>query len=337
VKAEPNLPIQDRSSVTTSLSVPDDVQVSQLALDLDIAHTYQGDLKVTLTSPSGKTAVVHNGTGGGTDNLKGSFDLSAFAGESAKGDWKLTVEDRAGGDVGTLKAWGLNIGPQQAPQRPTSNEFVRKLGGKYPPVAAGGFFAQLKQSAATAQLTLMATDSVLSGGRSPPDFSVASKLRSLSVTPLANEPEKTTRADYFSQIPGATPDQVYELFVNDPSAFFGSAGLKVRPETGKLKDGARLMLEQAGTPNVWFPIEVRLDPAMRRIDIATLDGHPLRGTNQFTFADDGKGGTRVNQLSAFQLSSKAVELGMGSDDLEAQHTTWIRSHGYLFEHFHPRD
>jgi Proprotein convertase P-domain len=335
VRATPNLAIPDRSSITTSLTVGEDVKLDKLALDLDIAHPYRGDLKVTLTSPSGTSAVVHNGTGAGADDLKGTFDLSAFAGESAKGEWKLTVQDRLGGDVGTLKAWGLTSNPS-APPRPTSNGFVTKLGGHYPPVAAGGILTQLKQAAATAQLALSAAASVASGGRAPPDFAVASKLRSLSVASLTDDSDKVTQSDYFSQLAGVKPEQAYEYFVNNPGAIFGSADVKVRPATAKLQDGQRLMLEQAGSPSVWFPIEVRLDPAKKQINIATLDGHPLRGTNQFTFADDGQGGTRVNQLTRFQLTSKAVELGMGADDLQRQHSTWEQAHKTLFEHFNPR-
>lgn len=238
-------------------------------------------------------------------------------------------------ETGTLPSNPATVSVR-APPRPTSNVFTSKVGGRYPPVAAGGFLTQLKQSAATAQLALSAAESVLTGGSRPPDFAVASKLRSLSVTDLTSDSDKVTQADYFSQIAGVKPDQVYDSFVNNPGAIFGSADIKVRPATGKLQDGQRLMLEQAGTPSVWFPIEVRLDPSRKQINIATLDGHPLRGTNQFTFADDGQGGTRVNQLTRYQLSSKAVELGMGADDLQRQHNTWEQAHKTLFEHFHPR-
>ncbi|MCE9673245.1 endonuclease [Myxococcus stipitatus] len=115
----PNAAIQDNSTVTSTLDVAEDTTVDSLKLDLDIAHTYRGDLTVKLTSPSGKSAVVSNRAGGSADDLKGSFDLSAFAGEPTKGKWTLEVQDSAKSDVGTLKQWGLNIVPQtQAPQEP---------------------------------------------------------------------------------------------------------------------------------------------------------------------------------------------------------------------------
>ncbi|MFP2912081.1 endonuclease [Pyxidicoccus sp. 3LFB2] len=111
-EARPDARIEDSRTVTSTLDVPEGLTVESLKLDLDIAHTYRGDLKVTLTAPSGKSAVVSDKQGGSADDLKGAFDLSAFAGESAKGAWTLTVQDTAKGDTGTLKQWGLSIVPK---------------------------------------------------------------------------------------------------------------------------------------------------------------------------------------------------------------------------------
>ncbi len=119
--ATPNAPIKDLSTTTSEITLGEDVTIDKLKLDLDLAHTYKGDLKVTLTSPSGKTHVVHDRTGGSTDNIQGSFDLSAaFAGEKTAGKWTLTVEDKARIDTGTLKSWGLSATakPEQPPPPP---------------------------------------------------------------------------------------------------------------------------------------------------------------------------------------------------------------------------
>jgi len=119
--------IVDQGSVTSKLAFDQDVTIDKLKLDLDIAHTFKGDLKVTLTSPSGTSAVVHDRKGGSTDDVKGSFDLSAFAGESAKGEWTLTVEDKARLDKGTLNGWGVSITPTEAKppvEEPPTNKTV---------------------------------------------------------------------------------------------------------------------------------------------------------------------------------------------------------------------
>ncbi len=130
VSAEPNAAIKDLSTTTSTVTVDQDVPVEKLKLNLDVLHSYKGDLQVTLTSPSGKSAVVHNRTGGSADNVQGSFDLSQFAGESAKGEWKLTVEDKAKADVGTLKSWGLEITPKaKETPKPSGDPIVVVLDG----------------------------------------------------------------------------------------------------------------------------------------------------------------------------------------------------------------
>jgi len=111
--ATPNAEIKDLSTTTSEITLGQDATIDKLKLDLDLAHTYRGDLKVTLTSPSGKTAVISDRTGGSTDDIKGSFDLSKeFAGEKTAGEWTLTVEDKAKRDTGTLKSWSLTATPK---------------------------------------------------------------------------------------------------------------------------------------------------------------------------------------------------------------------------------
>ncbi len=118
--ASPNVAIPDKGQVQSKISIPDNVTVDQLSVDLNIKHTWSGDLKVSVTSPSGKTAVLQDRKGGSADDITGSFDLSeAFKGESAKGDWTITVEDKAARDTGTLNNWSLNISAKETTPPPT--------------------------------------------------------------------------------------------------------------------------------------------------------------------------------------------------------------------------
>jgi Zn-dependent metalloprotease len=132
----PNAPINDNSTVTSTIDVPESFDIDKFNLNLDIAHTYIGDLKVSLTSPSGKTAVVHNHEGGSTDNITGQFDLaSTFAGEKVQGQWKLTVEDNAAQDTGTLKSWGFTatakgVTPPPPPPPPGQADDTTMYSGK---------------------------------------------------------------------------------------------------------------------------------------------------------------------------------------------------------------
>ncbi|HRF89783.1 MAG TPA: proprotein convertase P-domain-containing protein, partial [Desulfobacter postgatei] len=117
LKAAPGLhiPDNDAQGIYHALEMGRAGTVRELELQVDITHTYIGDLRVVLSAPSGKTVSVHERTGGNRDNLIRTFDtgttpaLSPLIGESAKGEWTLSVSDHAGRDIGKLNAWGLRI------------------------------------------------------------------------------------------------------------------------------------------------------------------------------------------------------------------------------------
>ena len=169
------------------------------------------------------------------------------------------------------------------------------------------------------------------GGGTFVDAYARQHLRFLNASPpIQGAP--TSLTDYTSSIPGVSPEKVYAYFVRNPGAVFESAGIQVRPATGALTDGAKLFLEEKGPPPVWAPITVSLEPGKNTLHITTLDGHPLRGTNRFVFQDDGQGGTRLRQYSAFQGSSPATEVGMKlMDPIERQHGIWRSVHAHLHD------
>ncbi len=106
--------IKDQTTLESVLRIEDDLEIAELELDLDLQHSYRGDLRVTLVSPKGTRAVISDREGGGTDDLKlAGFDLTAFKGESTQGNWTLIVQDTARRDEGVLSSWGLHgIGAQ---------------------------------------------------------------------------------------------------------------------------------------------------------------------------------------------------------------------------------
>lgn len=103
------IPDNDATGITSTITVADSVTIFDSNTLVDITHTYIGDLLVTLTSPAGTVATLHNRQGGGDDNLNQTFNSAAFNGEVATGDWTLTVSDNAGIDTGTLNSWTLNL------------------------------------------------------------------------------------------------------------------------------------------------------------------------------------------------------------------------------------
>lgn len=118
--ADANLPIPDADphGTRSRLNIANTgllVKASALSIDVDIKHTFRGDLKITLISPRGTRVLLHNRSGGQEDNLIGNFpktlkpseDFSKLEQEPLDGEWSLEVIDNARMDVGHLQSWTL--------------------------------------------------------------------------------------------------------------------------------------------------------------------------------------------------------------------------------------
>ncbi|MBZ4376082.1 hypothetical protein [Corallococcus sp. AS-1-6] len=225
---------------------------------------------------------------------------------------------------------------QVAPRAREGNGFDFGVGGAFPPKPTGSIQEQLKQGARLLEQTQAAAFSVTLDKGASMDAYARKQLGHLDPSPpIAGAP--TALTDYTSTIPGVSARDAFEAFVSNPELLFGAAGISLRPAASALTDGARLFLEEQGPPPVWAPITVKLNETERVVHITTLDGHPLRGTNQFVFDDDGSGGTRIRQYSAFQGSSPATSVGLAlMDPIERQHDIWRSVHGQLHEMLKPR-
>jgi subtilisin-like proprotein convertase family protein len=86
-----------------------------LTVMVSIAHSYRGDLKVSLVAPSGRSVVLHNQEGGAQHDLRITYDeasfpgLASLLGESIAGEWLLRVSDLAAIDTGVLEKWSLTL------------------------------------------------------------------------------------------------------------------------------------------------------------------------------------------------------------------------------------
>ena len=139
----PGLAITDNATVTSTMNVTQAGVIGSLRVYVNITHTYQGDLTVTLRSPAGTSVVLHNRTGGSTDNIVGwypsplvpSGNLNSLLGQNMQGTWTMTVNDGASGDVGTLVQWCLQViyaPPYVAGAPETSVPAALALRGNYP-------------------------------------------------------------------------------------------------------------------------------------------------------------------------------------------------------------
>jgi|GEM_PF-2262854 len=227
-------------------------------------------------------------------------------------------------------------GPRSGPRAGADNHFDFGVGGAFPPRPTGNLMEQLRQGALTVAQSEAAALSQVMGDSTAIDAYARAHLDHLKPSPPF-QGAPTSLTDYTSALPGVAPEQAYAYFVRHPAAVFEAAGIRIRPATASLVDGAKLFLEEKGLPPVWAPITVRLEPGANTLHITTLDGHPLRGTNRFVFEGDGQGGTQVRQYSAFQGSSPATTVGMKlMDPIERQHEIWREVHAHLHDVLRPR-
>lgn len=107
VQAAGPTPIVTHGTATSQLHVDQALTLDQVMASVDLHHRWVTGLTVTVTSPSGKTATLPLAKG---HDEQGTFDLSqAFAGESAQGDWTLTVNDSLKTDQGAVNGWSLQL------------------------------------------------------------------------------------------------------------------------------------------------------------------------------------------------------------------------------------
>jgi subtilisin-like proprotein convertase family protein len=118
-------------AAASTIHVSDDELVTDVNVEVTIAHTFAGDLRLSLRTPAGATIVLAEQLGGAADDFDGTvFDdealtpivhasapfagrfkpmqaLHAADGIPAAGPWTLEVEDQDPGEQGTLASWRL--------------------------------------------------------------------------------------------------------------------------------------------------------------------------------------------------------------------------------------
>jgi hypothetical protein len=100
----------DFQSVVATIRIDQPLTIQSLAVYVDIVHLRRRDLEVELRAPSGDTVTLSDHQGGEADDIIGTYPISRFNGQSAKGTWYLTVTDRElEASYGVLQGWGLRI------------------------------------------------------------------------------------------------------------------------------------------------------------------------------------------------------------------------------------
>jgi subtilisin-like proprotein convertase family protein len=117
ITASPNIDIPDNNpvGVQSTLTVSEGGKIDDIKVSIDITHNYIGDLLLTLISPQGEKAVLHNRTGARTHDIKKKYGISdtkslrSLLLKDVAGTWALEVADMVKKDTGRLNSWRLEI------------------------------------------------------------------------------------------------------------------------------------------------------------------------------------------------------------------------------------
>lgn len=130
-EVSPNIPIPDNdpAGIQSVINIPEQgILKEDLSVNVNIGHPYIGDLRITLVSPTGKSAVLHDREYGTFSDLVTKYDLSTtpalknFVGDEIQGDWVLQVADLAQRDTGNLLQWGIRLTGQVAEKKTIKEE-----------------------------------------------------------------------------------------------------------------------------------------------------------------------------------------------------------------------
>lgn len=118
VEATPGAEIPDNNTtgVESTLDLEAEGTIAELSVELDITHTYVGDLQVTLEH-DGVVAMLHDSEGGSDDDIRQTLMVAELEGTQAGGSFTLRVVDGAGQDVGTLNRWAIVMKTGAAAER----------------------------------------------------------------------------------------------------------------------------------------------------------------------------------------------------------------------------
>lgn len=224
--------INDFQTTTSTITITEAINITDLNVKVSLTHTYVGDLTIRLKSPTGQYVTLFANRGGSGDNLSntifndeatraisagiapflGSFRpeqlLSAYDNKSAQGTWTLEVTDSFAQDTGTLTAWSMglvgtlgSVGGQQV----KALGFRDALEAVSAPIVVGNVRAPVAGAITTPVAAFLAPAGVTIPTYNRPDEQPrpfeGSSSRTTEVS--ANRGESDTRASYMAFLESA--------------------------------------------------------------------------------------------------------------------------------------
>jgi subtilisin-like proprotein convertase family protein len=153
------IPDNQAAGFTESLDLPAGLVVDSAVVEVDIDHSWPGDLVLTLVPPVGAAIVLHDRqSGNAPQGLRLVLDaaalpaLATLRGRVAQGPWQLRVQDLAALDQGRLLRWALVLAPAAGVVGPTGPQLLEDSAGVVVPDNRSAGISRTLQAAGSARL-----------------------------------------------------------------------------------------------------------------------------------------------------------------------------------------
>ena len=103
-----SIPDNDSTGITSPITSTREGTAGNVSVEVNITHTWIGDLIVDVIHPDGTVYNLHNLTGSSTDNINQTYVVNAGT-KAADGQWQLRVKDMVSRDTGTIDSWSITF------------------------------------------------------------------------------------------------------------------------------------------------------------------------------------------------------------------------------------
>jgi len=102
------MPILDKKRTVSKIDVQRDLNDETATVNVDITHTYRGDLKIKLKSPNGTIYKLKSkDKNDDREDVQESYIIDISG--DASGKWKLIIKDKVKKDEGQLNSWSIQF------------------------------------------------------------------------------------------------------------------------------------------------------------------------------------------------------------------------------------
>ena len=109
------IPDAKLSGIESVINIVETGKAKSVSVEVDITHTFRGDIRIELITPSKQHVQLESGNGKSGTNIRETYNeysrpaLKALVNTEINGKWVLHVIDTAASDEGTLNRWALKI------------------------------------------------------------------------------------------------------------------------------------------------------------------------------------------------------------------------------------